>query len=331
MKRVVFAGDRLFMKFTDFRYFHDRLSSLGAKVIRQEDLSEAELTDAIRTADVLAGIAYPVDRTLIQSLESCVLIQTLSVGFDSVDVGAASDRGIPVCNTPTYCTDDVATHAMTLLLGIARKFQLAVPRTRAAKWGYEFARPIHTVCGRRLGIIGLGRVGRAVVSKAKGFGLEVAAYDPYLDDDVFGAFDVERCYELSELLGESDFVTLHAPLTEETHHIIDEAAIRSMKPGAMLINTARGGLVDTDALTAALESGALAGAGIDVLENEPPPANAAILGCDTALITPHIAWYSEESHKRNQVLAMDEVERVLSGHRPRHIVNPSVLWKGGTA
>jgi D-3-phosphoglycerate dehydrogenase len=319
------------MKFTDFGYFHDRLSSLGAKVIRQEDLSEAELADAIRTADVLAVIAYPVDRTLIETLQSCVLIQTLSVGFDSVDVGAASDRGIPVCNTPTYCTDDVATHAMTLLLGIARKFQLAIPRTRAAKWGYEFARPIHTVGGRRLGIVGLGRVGRAVVPKAKGFGLEVAAYDPYLDDDVFEAFDVERCYELSDLLGESDFVTLHAPLTEETHHIIDEAAIGSMKPGAMLINTARGGLVDTDALTAALESGALAGAGIDVLENEPPPPDAAILACDTALITPHIAWYSEESHKRNQVLAMDEVERVLSGHRPRHIVNPSVLWKGGTA
>lgn len=331
MKRVVFAGDRLFMKFTDFEYFHERLSGLGAEVVRQEDLSESELAEAMRTADVLAVIAYPVDRALIESLESCVLIQTLSVGFDSVDVRAASRRGIPVCNTPTYCTDDVATHAMTLLLGVARKTQLALPRTRAAQWGYEFSRPIHTVSGRRLGIIGLGRVGRAVVPKARGFGLEISAYDPYLDDDVFEAFGVERRYELSDLLGDADYVSLHAPLTQETHHLIDATTIGMMKNGAMLINTARGGLVDTEALTAALRSGTLGGAGIDVLENEPPPPEAPILACDTALITPHIAWYSEESHKRNQILAMDEVERVLTGHRPRHIVNPNVLWKGGTA
>lgn len=326
MKRVVFAGDRLFMKFTKFEYFHERLSALGAEIVRQEDLTEEELTEAMRTADVLAVIAFPVDRNVIEGLERCRLIQTLSVGFDSVDVEAATARGIPVCNTPTYCTNEVATHTITLLLSVGRKIHRAIPRTRAARWGYEFARPIHSVAGLRLGLVGLGRVGRAVVPKAVGLGLEVAAYDPYLDDDIFEAFGVVRCFELSELLETSDYLSLHAPLTGETHHIIDAEAISAMKSGAVLINTARGGLVDTSALTAALESGKLSGAGIDVLENEPPPADAAILACDNALITPHIAWYSEESHRNNQVLAMDEVERVLTGHRPRHIVNPQVLY-----
>lgn len=326
MKRVVFAGDRLFMKFTNFDYFHERLAALDAEIVRQESLSERELAEAIRRADVLAVIAYPVDRDLISGLERCRLIQTLSVGFDSVDIAAATDRGIPVCNTPTYCTEEVATHTITLLLSVGRKIHRAIERTRAGRWGYEFARPIHSVSGRRLGLVGLGRVGRAVVPKAAALGLEVSAYDPYLDDDVFAAFGAARCYELSELLETSDYLSLHAPLTGETRHIIDEEAISRMKAEAVLINTARGGLVDTSSLTAALTDGRLAGAGIDVLENEPPPADAAILACETALITPHIAWYSEESHRNNQVLAMDEVERVLRGRRPRHIVNPEVLF-----
>ena len=158
--------------------------------------------------------------------------------------------------------------------------------------------------------------------------MDVVAYDPYLDDDVFDAFGATRCYEIVDLLSTSDFVSLHAPLTPETYHIIDSDAMTVMKDGAMLINTARGGLVDNAALAEALDSGVLAGAGIDVLENEPPTMDEPLLKCETALITPHIAWYSEESHEQNRVLAMDEVERVLTGLRPRHIVNPEVLWHG---
>jgi len=325
MNRVVFAGQRLFMKFPKLDYFEGRMPEADAELVCVRDESPEALAEAAREAAAVVVIARPIDRPLIRGLERCRLILTLSVGYDCVDVAAATERGIPVCNTPAYCTDEVANHAMTLVLAVARKLHLLLPKTREAVWDYKFSRPIFNFRDKCLGIIGLGRIGRAVVPKAKGFGMRVAAYDPYLDDDLFELLGVERCYELPDLLRQADYLTVHAPLTAETRHMIDAGALGAMKPHAVLVNTSRGPIVDEQALCRALESGRIAGAGIDVLEEEPPAADSPLLGLENALVTPHIAWYSEESHEADMIQGMDELVRVLAGHRPRFVVNPQIF------
>ncbi|MBN1837189.1 MAG: C-terminal binding protein [Spirochaetales bacterium] len=325
MNKVIFAGQRLFMKFPKLEYFESRMSEADAELVCVRDESPGALIEAARDAAAVAVIARPIDRRLIETMERCRLILTLSVGYDCVDVAAATERGIPVCNTPAYCTDEVAGHAMTLALAVARKLHLILPRTRQGVWDYKFTRPLFSFRDKLLGIIGLGRVGRAVVPKAKGFGMRVAAYDPYLDDDLFALLGVERCYELADLLTRADYLTVHAPLTGETFHMLDEGALALMKPHAVLVNTARGPIVDEQALCKALETGGIAGAGIDVLDKEPPASDSPLLGLENALVTPHVAWYSEESHEADMVQGMDELVGVLTGHRPRFIVNPEIF------
>ena len=325
MNKVVFTGQRLFMKFPKLDYFEGRMPEADAELVCVRDESPEALAEAAREAAAVVVIARPIDRPLIRGLERCRLILTLSVGYDCVDVAAATERGIPVCNTPAYCTDEVANHAVTLVLAVARKLHLLLPKTREAVWDYKFSRPIFNFRDKCLGIIGLGRIGRAVVPKARGFGMRVAAYDPYLDDDLFELLGVERCYELPDLLRQADYLTVHAPLTAETHHMIDAEALGAMKPHAVLVNTSRGPIVDERALCRALESGRIAGAGIDVLEEEPPAADSPLLGLENALVTPHIAWYSEESHEADMIQGMDELVRVLAGHRPRFVVNPQIF------
>ncbi len=324
MKRVLFAGERLFMKFGGLDYFADRLGAAGYGLISGRGMSENELLDAAREASAIVVIAQPVTRRLIDAMERCEFIMTLSVGYDCVDVQAATDRRVPVSNSPTYCSEDVANHAMTLLLAVSRKLHLTTPKTTTAIWGYDYARPIFQFRGRRLGIVGLGKIGRALVGKAKGMGFEPAAYDPYLADDIFEMCGVRRCYEFSELLESSDCISVHAPLTGETRHLFDGAAFDRMSAEAVFVNTARGAIVDQDALVRALDEGRLGGAGIDVLEREPPAPEEPILSCAGALVTPHIAWYSEESFRRNRELGMDELIRVLDGGRPRYVVNPAI-------
>ena len=231
----------------------------------------------MRHADAVVVLARRLDRAAIRAMERCRLILTLSVGYDCVDLNAATERLIPVSNTPAYCTDEVATHALTLLLALARKLPLILPRTRAGEWDYNFTRPLYGLRGRLLGIIGLGRIGRALVPKARALGLRVAAYDPYVDDDLFALLGVQPCYELEPLLREADYLSIHAPLTAETRRMIDAAALALMKPTALLINTARGPIVDEAALAAALREGRLGGAGIDVLETEPPAPDNPLL------------------------------------------------------
>jgi D-3-phosphoglycerate dehydrogenase len=248
-----------------------------------------------------------------------------------VDLTAATERLIPVSNTPAYCTEEVATHALALLLAVARKLPLIMPKTRAGYWDYNFTRPLYSLRGRMLGIIGLGRVGRALVPKARALGLRLGAYDPYVHDDIFALTGVQPFYELEQLLREADYLSIHAPLTAETHRMIDAAALGLMKPAALLINTARGQIVDEAALAEALRNGRLGGAGIDVLETEPPAPDNPLLALANVLVTPHVAWYTEESHEADRVQAMDELLRALQGKRPRWAVNPEVfgLRRGG--
>jgi D-3-phosphoglycerate dehydrogenase len=327
MKKIVFAGDRLFMKFPELKYFKERAGEADAELVSVYAKDDKEFIQQVMDASAIVVIARKLSSEIIRSLEKCELILTLSVGYDCVDLKAAAEKGIPVCNTPAYCTDEVANHAMTLLLSVARKIPLIIQETQKAGWDYKPTRPIFNFRDKNFGIIGLGKIGRNIIPKARGFGMNVMAYDPYVEDDIFALLGVVRKYELADLLAEADYLTIHAPLTPETFHMIDEEAFSLMKEHAVLINTARGSIIDEEALSRALENGEIGGAGIDVLESEPPAPGLPLLNMRNALVTPHIAWYSEESHLLDMIQGMDEIISVLNGHRPRYIVNPEIFGR----
>lgn len=325
MEKVVFTGHRLFMKFPNLVYFEKRLKDIGCELVSVNDEGDEVLKAQVKDAVAVVLIARTLDADIIGALERCKIILTLSVGYDCVDVGAATDKLIPVCNTPAYCTDEVANHAITLLLALARKIHLILPKSRDAVWDYKYTKPIFNFKDKTLGIVGLGRVGRALVPKAKGFGMKVCAYDPYVEDDIYALLEVERKYELDELLGDSDYISIHTPLTPETFHLIGAATLGKMKKHAIIVNTARGPIIDEAALCEALDRGSIGAAGIDVLETEPPAANNPLMSKENALVSPHVAWYSEESFEADMIDGMDELERVLRGQRPRFIVNPEIF------
>lgn len=322
--KILFLGERLFMKFPDFSYFESRVHEVDAEYVSSQGMSDAELFEVLPNADALVVIGRPITRAMIEAAVRCRIIMTLSVGYDVVDLAAATERGIAVSNSPLYCSEEVADHALTLALTVGRKIRSLDQHVRDGGWDYKQVRPMHSYKTQTYGVLGLGRIGRHGARKAKALGMRVVAYDPYMDDDLFSLLGVERFYDLSPMLAEVDYLTIHAPLTDETYHMIDDAAFAAMKSDAVIINTARGGIVDREALERALSSGTIGGAGIDVLETEPPSGTEPLLAMENAIITPHIAWYSEQSHVENMVLGMDELVRVLQGKRPRYIVNPQI-------
>ncbi len=323
--KVVLVGDRLFMKFPDHEYFRTRVAEASAEIVSTEGMNDGEIMQTIRDAAAIVVIGHRISREMIEHARACRFIMTLSVGYDVVDVDAATERSIAVSNCPLYCSEDVAEHALTLMMAAARKLHELIPHVREGGWDYKQARPIRMFRGGRLGIVGLGRIGRHSAAKAQALGMNVVAYDPYVDDDIFNTLGVERVYDFEPFLEDLDYLTLHCPLTDETWHMIDGNALGRMRSHAVVVNTARGPLIDQGALEEALRTGVIGGAGIDVLETEPPRGDEPLLTLPNAIVTPHIAWYSEESHRRNEVLGMDELVRVLSGKRPRYIVNPEIF------
>ena len=327
LKNVVVSGERFFMKFGDLSYFEQRAREAGATIVPVDDREDEVFGGKVKDAAAVVVIDRRIGPDIIRGLRKCEILMALSVGYDCIDVKSATERGIPVCHVPAYCTDDVATHAIALLLAVTRKLVPFSDELKKGNWNYNIGKPIYNLRGRTLGIIGLGRIGRAVVPKARGLGMNVAAYDPYLDDDIFENLGVSRKRELADLLRDSDYFTIHAPLTEETLNMIDASALGMMKNHAVLVNTARGKIVDEKALLEALEQRRVAGAGLDVVANEPPSRDNPFFSCDNVIVTPHVAWYSEESFRNAMVMAMDEIVGVLGGKRPRYAVNPEVLWK----
>ena len=325
MKKIVLSGQRLFMKWSNLEYFERRARDADAEIVPVHSSDDEEFRSAVREASAIIVIARKITAEMIDGLSRCEIILTLSVGYDCVDLPAATQKRIPVSNVPVYCTDDVANHAMTLLTAVARKIPMLISETREARWDYNIAKPVYTFRGKTLGIVGLGKIGRALIRKAKGFGMEVEAYDPYVDDDIFSLLEVKRSYELGDLLKRADYISIHAPLTAETDRLIDGSAFELMKKSAVLVNTARGEIVDEKALYQALQDRRIAGAGIDVLNTEPPQKGNKLLELENLVVTPHIAWYSEESLARVKVQGMDEVVGVLNGRRPRYIVNPEIF------
>jgi D-3-phosphoglycerate dehydrogenase len=242
---------------------------------------------------------------------------------DNVDIPTATSKGIVVTKVPDYCIDEVSDHAMALLLSLVRKIPFSNAGVQAGRWEMPSVVPIHRLRGQVLGLVGFGRIPRLVAPKGQAFGLRVVSYDPYMPKEVMAKAGVEQV-EFDELLRISDLISIHCPLTPETRHLFNAQVFSRMKPTAYLVNTGRGPLVDEAALAQALDQGQLAGAALDVVEHE-PPTGAPILGRKNLILTPHTAFYSEESLLDLQRKAAEEVVRVFTGKAPLNPVNPEVL------
>jgi phosphoglycerate dehydrogenase-like enzyme len=260
----------------------------------------------------------------LSALERCKAVIRCGVGFDNVDLQAAGKRGIVVCNVPDYGTEEVADHALMLLLAIARRLLVADRAIREGTWQVETVFGAPRLRGQTVGIIGCGRIGTAMALRCKALGMRVVFYDPYLPDGVDKALAIERVYRLEELLRQSAFLSLHCPLTLETHHILNERTLSLLPRGAYVINTARGPCVDLPALLSALESGQVAYAGLDVVEREPLD-DENIRRHPRVLLTPHTAFYSVEGFNEMRTKGALEARRVLLGERVRNAVNRHCL------
>ncbi|MFQ5879217.1 MAG: C-terminal binding protein [Dehalococcoidia bacterium] len=268
-----------------------------------------------------------VSERMVQAAERCVILCRYGVGIDNLPVDLATKLGILVSNIPDYCVDEVTDHAMGLLIALNRRIFQFDTLVRAGRAGeMELGLPVLRLRGRKLGIVGLGRIGRLMAQKAVAFDMEVAACDPYVSEESAREAGVQKV-DLAQLLMESDFVSIHAPLTPETRGLIGEPELRRMKPSAFLINVARGPLVQTDALVRALRERWIAGAGLDVLETEPVPSGHPLLDLDNVTLTPHVAFFSQQSVEELTRRCAQQVRDVLEGRMPENLRNPEVLPK----
>lgn len=322
-------------------YEQEVLAGIGATMevasFRPGRCSEDELLSVVRDADAAITVFEPFTRNVIEQLTACRLIINIGVGYQNIDVAAATDHGVCAANNPEYCLEEVSDHAMALLLSLARKIPVLDKAVRAGQTDYaEIARArgrVFRLRGQTLGLVGLGRIPRTLVPKARGFGFRVIAYDPYVPAPVPEEAGVDMV-SLDRLLEESDYVSLHAALTPENEGMFGLDQFRKMKPTAYLINTARGALVDSDALQTALSEGLIAGAALDVTEPEPINRDNPLLKLENVILTGHSAYFSEASVAEQFKWPIADVARVLTGEWPRALLNPQVKekfaqrWKG---
>lgn len=300
------------------------LERVGAKLLVAE--TPDAWREAAAKADAVLHWRMPIGPEEISRLERCRVIVHYGVGVDRIDFAGAAAAGIFVANVPRYGVAEVADHAMALLLASVRKIRRLDAGLRRGEWGVQGVRPVVRLNGRTLGIIGLGNIGSAVARRAAGFGLTVIAFDPYVSDDHFRNLGVTRV-ELPELLRRCDFLTVHVPLTEATRGLVGTAEIALMKHGAYLVNTSRGPVVDEDALLAAITAGKIAGAGLDVFAQEPLDLASPLLQDERVIVTPHAAFFAEESIDDMQTGAVEQVAQALSGVRPSDVARiPGVNW-----
>ncbi len=303
------------------------LESIGAEIILERSDREDVLVDRVKDMDALLVNLAPVTARVIQAMNRCRCISRYGVGVDSVDVKAATARGIPVLNVRNYCNEDVSDHALALLLTCVRRINLVDRRVRQGEWNIPERKPLYRLAGKVLGLIGCGAIGRTLVRKVAGFGLaDILAVDPCVSAEEFRHMGVRKV-DLDELLAKADFVSIHAPLTETTRHLIGREQLQKMKRTAVLVNTSRGGLVDTNALVEALTNRWIAYAGLDVFEQEPLPSDSPLFSLENCCLTDHVGWYTEESQTELQTLAAQNIVLVLRGEKPLSCVNPTVLSK----
>ena len=275
-----------------------------------------------RDADAILVTYAKLPGELLRQLTRCKVIGRFGLGVDNIDLATAAALGITVTYVPDYCMQEVSDHAMALLLALARKITLSNRLVQSGRWEMPAVVPLRRLSGQVLGLVGFGNIPRALAPKAKAFGLKVIAYDPYVVRDILVGLDVEGV-SFDELLTRSDFISLHAPLTPATRSLIDAAAFAKMKKGASIVNTARGPLIEERALLAALDSGHLGGAALDVVASEPLAKDSPLIGRDNVILTPHTAFYSVEALEELQVKCASDAARVLAGEPPVYPVKAS--------
>lgn len=295
------------------------LTRAGAELTALQASGEEELIPLLKDMDAILVGRTKITATMIDALQACKIIVRYGIGVDNIDISAAARRNILVSNVPDYCIEEVSTHTVTLLLCVARKILHSDKSVRTGRWGVNELSPLRRLSSRTLGIFGFGRIGRSVGEKAYPFGMKILVSDPYVSA---GNVD-QRKFSLVDfptLLQESDYITIHSPLTPETRRRFGEEEFRKMKPTAVLINAARGEIVDEQALCKALSGGWIGGAALDALVKEPPDPASPLWKLDNVLMTPHSAWYSEEALVELHRKAVEEVARILRGEPPMYAV-----------
>ena len=299
------------------------LSKLNVELTKFHCRTEEEIIRKCKDADALLNQYAKITANVIENLKHVKIIARYGIGVDNVNLDAATKKGVFVTNV-VYDICDVADHTITLMLALTRKLFFVDKSIKNLEWDWKKFHPIPRIKGKTIGIIGLGRVGRQVTKRLQGFDVHILACDPYIPPDVFTTYHAKQV-DLNTLLEHSDIVTVHVPLTDETRHVISSDQLKKMKKKAILINAARGGIVDEKALVNALEKKEIAGAGLDVLEQEPIQKDHPLLRFDNVIITPHMGWYSEDTVDEVQRIAAEQVLQCLQGKIPTNLVNKDVI------
>jgi|Deesub1362A_J573_1020465.scaffolds.fasta_scaffold06938_1 D-3-phosphoglycerate dehydrogenase len=303
---------------------YEEVEKAEGELVVAKEQSEEHILELVKDADAIVTVYAEVTEKIINAAKKCKVIVRTGIGVNNIDIKAATKKGILVANVPDYCFDEVSDHAISLALALSRKLLLFDKKVKNNDWNHEGVKPILAMRGQNFGLVGFGNIPRVVAKKVKVFGFNVLAYDPYVKPELAEELSV-KLVDLETLLKESDFVSLHAPLTDETRHMINERTLKLMKPTAFLINTARGPLVDEKALYKALKEKWIAGAGLDVLEQEPPSPNNPLLSLDNIILTPHAAFLSEKSVVTLRRKAMQEAIRGVLEGKVINCVNKEVL------
>ena len=307
------------------------LAQVGCQVVPLEFSSDDELVEAVRLADAILPRYVNIERHHIQAMQRCQIIARSGIGVDIVDVQAATEHGIWVTNVPSYCEEEVADHAVALILACARRLPLYHAGVQHSIWKWQSGRRIQRLSQATFGLVGFGKIGRLIWQRMIGFGCKGLVYDPFITPEVIAEAGATQV-ELDDLLARADFVHIQSPLTSETHHLIGEREINLLKPDVVLTNTARGPIIDESALYQALLNGKIAMAGLDDLEEEPAKirgwvARNPLIHLPNVIVTPHTAWYSEQSAEDVKRISAAEIARVLSGQRPQYPVNEPVFGR----
>lgn len=281
---------------------------------------ENEVIEAIQDAEVVLFTATKMNERVINSLKKCKLIIRYGIGYDNVDLTAAANRGIYVCNAPNYGVIDVAEHALSLILATAKKTLNMHMRAQNGSWGPGNSAPFYRLAGKTIGFVGFGNIGRALCKMTNGLSMKPVVYDPFVSDEIISEYGAEKS-SLEDLFKNSDFVSLHLPLNEKTRHSIGKELLTKMKKTAILINTSRGPIINENELIDILDQGLIAGVGLDVFENETIPLDERLTKSPRAVLTPHVAWNTDVAVTAIHEEVGDNVARYLKGERPHSIVN----------
>ncbi|MFN7250423.1 MAG: C-terminal binding protein [Anaerobacillus sp.] len=313
---------------TDYEYKslateQEVLKEIGIELTTAQCRTEEDVIEACKDADGLINQYAPITRKVIEKLEKCKVIARYGVGVNTIDVDAATEKGIIVSNVTDYCIDEVSDHAFALLMSAARKVVHLDKAVKEGIWDFNVGVPIYRLRGRVLGLVGFGQIPQALASKAQAFGLEVLAFDPFVNEEVAKQLNVQLV-SLDELCKQADYISVHAPLNEKTTGMITTAQFKLMKQEAFIINTARGPVIDEKALIKALQEGTIAGAALDVVEVEPISKDNPLMKMDNVILNPHVGWYSEEAQEELKRKTAQNVVNVLSGYYPKYFVNHSL-------